>query len=93
MHTAANTTDLHALATRRVEIKLGFLVHLAVFLAVNAGLAVLGFVKGGSVQVPFPVWGWGIGLLAHAFGTVISLSGPGLRERLLSAELAALQKR
>lgn len=86
-------TDLHTLAARRVDIKLGFLTHFGVFLAVNTGLALLTFLKSGSVQVPFPVWGWGIGLLAHAFGTAVSLAGPGLRERLLSAEMAALQKR
>ena len=91
--TTTPATDLHTLAARRVDIKLGFLMHLGVFLAVNTGLALLGFVKGGSLHLPFPVWGWGIGLLAHAVGTAISLSGPSLRERLLSAELAALQKR
>jgi hypothetical protein len=88
-----STTDLQALAARRVDIKLGFLVHLGVFLAVNTGLAVLGLLKSGAFHMPFPVWGWGIGLLAHAFGTAISLAGPGLRERLLNAELSALQKR
>lgn len=88
-----STTDLQALAARRVDIKIGFLIHLGVFLAVNTGLAVLGLLKGGSFHTPFPVWGWGIGLLAHAFGTAISLAGPSLRERLLDAELAALQKR
>ncbi|MFG6468819.1 2TM domain-containing protein [Roseateles sp. BYS87W] len=96
IHTPASAPvapDLHALAARRVDLKLGFLTHLGVFLAVNTGLALLGYLRGGELHLPFPVWGWGIGLVAHAVGTAISLSGPSLRERLMGAELAALQKR
>ena len=91
--TAAAADDLHAQAARRVDLKIGFLGHLTVFLAVNAGLVLLGYLKGGTVHLPFPVWGWGIGLVAHAVGTAISLSGPSIRDRLMTAELAALQKR
>lgn len=93
MNTSTTPADLHALAARRVDIKIGFLVHLGVFIAVNAGLAALHVLRGGSFQVPFPVWGWGIGLLAHGFGTLVSLTGAGLRERMLSAELEALRQR
>lgn len=97
MNTSNTTTttpaDLQALARRRVDIKMGFLGHLGVFAAVNGGLALWHFLSAGSFQVPYPVWGWGIGLLAHGFGTAMSLMGSGLRERMLSAELAALQKR
>ena len=91
--TPRTDTDLQALAARRVDIKMGFLGHLCVFTAVNGGLALWHFLATGSWLLPYPVWGWGIGLLAHGVGTVASLVGPGLRERLLSAELAALQKR
>lgn len=91
--TLTASDDLRAQAQRRVDIKMGFLVHLCVFIAVNLGLAFLQFMAAGSWRVPFPVWGWGIGLLAHGFGTVVSLMGSGLRERMLSAEMAALQKR
>lgn len=87
------SADLQALARRRVDIKMGFLGHLCVFVAVNGGLALLHAASSGSFHVPFPVWGWGIGLLAHGVGTAISLMGGSLRERMLSAELAALQKR
>ena len=90
---AANTTDLQALAQRRVDIKMGFLAHFSVFVAVNLGLALLHFLAAGDWRLPFPVWGWGIGLLAHGAGTLASLWGSGLRERMVSAELAALTRR
>jgi hypothetical protein len=88
-----NTTDLHTLAQRRVDIKMGFLIHLAVFVAVNLGISLARYLAGGSFQPFFPVWGWAIGLVAHGVGTAASLMGWNLRERLVSAELASLQRR
>lgn len=93
MNTTTPDTDLRALAQRRVDIKMGFIGHLCVFAAVNGGLALFHLLSRGSFQVPYPVWGWGIGLLAHGVGTLASLMGTGVRERLLNAEMAALQKR
>ncbi len=93
MNTSTPDTDLRAIAQRRVDIKMGFIGHLCVFTAVNGGLALCHFLSRGSFQVPYPVWGWGIGLLAHGVGTLASLMGTGVRERLLNAEMAALQKR
>jgi hypothetical protein len=46
----------------------------------------------GSFHLPFPVWSWRIGLLAHGLGTAGSLMGAGLHQRLLDAELASLQR-
>jgi len=85
--------ELQALAQRRVDIKLGFLVHLGVFLTVNLGMALAHFLASGSFHPAYPVWGWAIGLGAHGVGTLASLMGWNLRERLLSAELASLQRR
>lgn len=93
MNASTPDTDLRAIAQRRVDIKMGFIGHLCVFIAVNLGLALFHALSGGSFRVPFPLWGWGIGLVAHGVGTLASLMGAGLRERMLDAELAALSKR
>ncbi|WP_044528655.1 2TM domain-containing protein [Herbaspirillum sp. B65] len=57
----------HDRAERRVERQLGFFRHLAIYLAVNAGLLLL------NLAGPHDHWwslgpllGWGIGVLFHA---------------------------
>lgn len=85
-------TDLQRLAKKRVEMKMGFLVHLLVFVCVNAGFALLGLLRGVDLLF-FPFWGWGLGLVIHGLVTLIALQGQGLRERLMAAELRALRER
>ena len=60
--------DQHKLedAKRRVAALKGFYVHLAVFLALNIGLAAINVVTGGEWWVHWVVLGWGIGVIAHA---------------------------
>ena len=93
LSTKLSTDDLHALAKKRVEMKLGFLTHLTVFLAVNGGLALLGLLRGGDFHAPFPLWGWGLGLAIHGLVTLLSLQGQGLRQRMMAEELRALRDR
>lgn len=87
----SNHADLQTLAQRRVDLKMGFLRHLCVFLAVNSGLALWSWLSFGSAHLPYPMWGWAIGLVAHGFGTLMALSGQDWRQRMVNAELARLQ--
>ena len=98
MHTPTPGIDprqdpLYRQARKRVEMKMGFLVHLSVFVLVNAGLALLALLGGGRPGWPFPHGGWALGLLIHGSVTLLSLQGAGLRERLLAQELQALRQR
>ena len=77
---------LQRMARKRVEMKLGFLTHLLVFLAVNAGLLLVG-------RLELPIGGWALGLAIHGVVTLFALHGPDVRERLLAAELEALRRR
>ncbi|MBH9551447.1 2TM domain-containing protein [Inhella gelatinilytica] len=90
---ATTDAELERLAKKRVDQKMGFLVHLTVFILVNAGLALLGLLKGGEGVRLVPIWGWGLGLTIHGIVTLISLTGQGLRERMMAEELRALQAR
>lgn len=48
----------------------GFYVHLAVFALVNAGLVAINLLASpGHLWFQWPLLGWGIWLLFHAFGT------------------------
>jgi steroid 5-alpha reductase family enzyme len=53
-------------ATRRVAALKGFYVHLAVFALVLAALFVINTATGDSWWVQWVLFGWGIGVVAHA---------------------------
>ncbi|MBT9456266.1 MAG: 2TM domain-containing protein [Burkholderiaceae bacterium] len=91
--TNMNEAQLRRTAKRRVNLKMGFLIHLLVFVAVNGGLWLMTSINGGGHWRVFPLWGWGLGLAIHGLVTLINLQGQGLRERLLDSELKALRQR
>jgi len=68
----ASTCEAKAAKVRR-----GFYIHLAVYLAVNALLSGLNLATGPDrLWCPWPLFGWGIGVLAHA---VVAFTLPGKR--------------
>ena len=80
------------LARRRANAKFGFLIHLAVFVAVNAGLALINLNTSPQIRwFPFPLGGWALGLTFH--GLAVFWPGPGLREKLLEHELRKIDRR
>jgi 2TM domain len=85
--------DLTRRARKRVDMKMGFTVHLLVYLLVNAGLYLLNQVKGGGAWHVWPLAGWGVGLAIHGIVTLIGLQGDGLRERMLANEIERLKGR
>lgn len=67
--------ELEEIAKKRVQARMGFLVHGAMYLAMNAGLIVIWTLTGaGYPWFLWPMLGWGIGILAHAVGLFV---GPG----------------
>lgn len=62
-----NEEQIEKLARKRVEERVGFLVHVAMYVTVNAGLIVTWRLTGSPY--PWFVWpllGWGAGVIAHA---------------------------
>jgi hypothetical protein len=53
-------------AVRRVAAIRGFYTHLAVYLVVNIGLFIVDVLTGPDWWVQWVVFGWGIGIVAHA---------------------------
>ena len=80
---------LERLARRRAGAKLGWFIHAAVFVAINALLMTIAAMSGKSWAV-FPLLSWGLGLAIH--GAVVWFGGAGsaLHERLLQKERQAL---
>lgn len=55
-------------AKKQVAAMTGFYTHLAIYLLVIGVLALIDAFTGNSWWVQWPALGWGIGILAHAFG-------------------------
>ncbi len=83
--------NIERLARRRAGAKLGWFIHAAVFICVNALLVTVSLANG-KPWAFFPLMGWGLGLAIH--GAVVWLGSPGsaLHERLLQSERQALAK-
>jgi uncharacterized membrane protein len=84
----------YQMASRRVAARLGFYMHLGVYLVVS--LLLVGINLGtspGYLWFPWPIAGWGIGVLFHAAGVYLFAGGSKLRERMIERELKKDAKR
>ena len=90
MNTTHTPEALERLARKRAGARMGWLIHAAVYLAVNAGLAALSMASGRHWAV-FPALGWGLGLLVHGLVVWFAGAGSSLRESMVQAELRRLQ--
>ena len=62
------TNDPRAAAVKRLTARREFHLHLAVYLAVNTILVIVWAASGGGFFWPiWPMGGWGIGIVSHAF--------------------------
>ncbi|WP_225781781.1 2TM domain-containing protein [Xenophilus sp. Marseille-Q4582] len=82
---------LDALARRRAGAKIGWFLHAAVYLCVNAGLVLLSLSQGRHWAV-YPALGWGLGLLAHGAAVWLLMPGGHLMQRLVARERAQLER-
>jgi hypothetical protein len=79
--------DIDRLARRRAGAKLGWYVHAAFYVLVNAGVFAMS--RYGFGQRPwsvFPLLGWGLGLALHGVAVFVLGSGSSLRERMVQKE-------
>lgn len=76
-------------ARQRAGMRMGWLVHAMVYVAVNLVLAVLS-ASAGKQWAVFPALGWGLGLAIHGAVVYLALGGFGLHQRLVAQERARL---
>ena len=75
-------------AKKRVEAKLGFYIHLAVYLVVNAALVIIDIsASPGYNWSAWPLLGWGIGLFFHGMGVFVFSGGSGVTEKMIEKEM------
>ncbi len=75
----ASEEELRSTAMHRARAKLGFYIHLSVYICVNIGLFLNWLFTGGLHGVfpwfVIPLGGWGIGLIAHGLSVFGHTSG------------------
>ena len=85
-------TELRRQATRRADVKIAFRGHLITYAIVNAALAAINLVTTpGQWWFQWPMFGWGIGLLAH--GASVYFHAEGGRDRMIEEELERLRQK
>ena len=88
------TTDeeLRIKARKTVEAKMGFYVHLIVYILVNILLVAIWWFSGGPGTFPwfiFPLFGWGIAIVIQFVGT---FKGRNYSKKMIEKEYEKLKK-
>ena len=81
---------LYPLARKRANMKIGFAIHVTVYLAVMVLLIFINVVSwSGYPWFLWPLGGWGFGLVIHGLVTFLATSSGlrGWRKRLIDEEL------
>ena len=80
--------DAYQRARKRAEAKLGFYIHLTVYVVVGALLVTINLTTSPDlIWVTWPLMGWGIGLLFHALGAFIFSGRTAITEQMIEREL------
>lgn len=75
-------------AKKRVEAKIGFYVHLAVYVAVNTLLIIINLLTSSQyLWFKWPLMGWGIALFFHALGVFVFSGGSAIKEQMIQKEM------
>ena len=83
-------------AKEKVEARIGFYIHLTVYVGVNILLIIINVLTSPRyLWFLWPLIGWGIGVFFHALGVFAFTEGSSIKERLIEKEMEkqALKKR
>ena len=84
--------QIERLARKRAGMRLGWMIHAVVFVAINAMLAFIALSAGRGWAI-YPFLGWGLGLAIHGAVVLATLPGNGLMEQLVAQERRRLAAR
>ena len=80
--------EVYANAKKKVESRISFYTHLAVYLAVITVLTILNVtIAGDYFWAKWPMIGWGSGLVFHGLNTFVFDSSSSVKERLIEKEI------
>lgn len=77
-----------AQATKTVNARINFYIHLVIYAVVNFGLLVINLTTSTAyLWFTWPLLGWGIGLLFHALAVFVFPMGRSVREQMIVREM------
>lgn len=80
--------DAYEKAKERVAAKIGFKIHLAVFVIVILGLVAINFTTSPDyLWVKWPIFGWGIGIIFHALNIYVFPNKTAITEEMIRKEM------
>lgn len=75
-------------ARKRVEAKIGFYIHLGIYVAVNILLVIINLLTSREyLWFKWPLMGWGIGVLFHGLGVFVFSRESSIKERMIRKEM------
>jgi len=75
-------------AKKRVEAKIGFYIHLAVYVGVNILLIIINLLTSSQyLWFKWPLIGWGIGVFLHALRVFAFSGGSAIKEQMIQKEI------
>jgi hypothetical protein len=75
-------------AKKRVEAKIGFYIHLAVYIVVNIILIIINLRTSPEyIWFKWPLIGWGIGVFFHAMGVFVFTGKSAIKEQMIEKEM------
>ena len=83
-----DTSKAYETAKKRVEAKMAFYTHVTVYLAVILLLAAINFLNSSStIWVHWPILGWGLALVIHAFTVFAFPERFVITEKMIESEI------
>lgn len=82
------TSEAYQSAKKRVEAKMGFYMHLSVYVAVILFLAIINFVtSSNTIWFQWPMLGWGVAVVLHAVTVFFFPSRFAVTEEMIEEEM------
>ena len=79
-------------AKKRVEAKIAFYLHLAVYIVVNLLLIIINLAtSSGYLWFKWPLLGWGIAIGFHALMTFVFSGGSVIKEKMIEKEMEQMR--
>ncbi len=78
-------------AKRRVGIRMGFFLHLAIYIAGNLVFYVVNLATSKFRWHQWPLLGWGVGVFFHGLGVFVFSEGSPVKRWMLARELERVE--
>ncbi len=83
-----NNQGAYTKAKKRIEAKMGFYIHLTIYLGIGILLTIINLtVTKGYFWAIWPMIGWGSGVMVHGLFTFVFTKQSGIMEKMIIKEM------